>query len=203
MMLATGSSSMLVAQLSHKSPSLAFCGSPLAVLLEACHSAAQVCIGRGLQSLQHTTQGTTLSCVLCGRKFGVMCLCWGHTCGVCRMRQQLSEEALLQLAELGYGHKAASRALRFTGGNVAAAVDFLTAQQEKAQVCVLWGFGARGQFWCVFVVLAAPLVHVRRSLSSLLPPVEAACLAQLYMLAKQLSFNGCVLCRHHTGSLRA
>jgi len=47
---------------------------------------------------------------------------------------QLSDEALLQLAELGYSHKAASRALRFSGGNVAAAVDFLTAQQEKKQV---------------------------------------------------------------------
>lgn len=48
---------------------------------------------------------------------------------------QLSEEALLQLAELGYNPKAASRALRFTGGDVAAAVDFLSAQQDKAQVC--------------------------------------------------------------------
>lgn len=47
---------------------------------------------------------------------------------------QLSEDALLQLAELGYSHKSSSRALRFSGGNVAAAVDFLTAQQEKKQV---------------------------------------------------------------------
>lgn len=44
---------------------------------------------------------------------------------------QLSEDALLQLAELGYSHKSSCRALRFSGGDVAAAVDFLTAQEEK------------------------------------------------------------------------
>lgn len=47
---------------------------------------------------------------------------------------QLSEESLLQLAELGYSHKSASRALRFSGGNLQQAVDFLDAQQEKKQV---------------------------------------------------------------------
>lgn len=47
---------------------------------------------------------------------------------------QLSEDALLQLAELGYSSKSSRRALRFSGGDVAAAVDFLTAQAEKKQV---------------------------------------------------------------------
>lgn len=49
---------------------------------------------------------------------------------------QLSEDALLQLAELGYSSKSSRRALRFSGGDVAAAVDFLTAQAEKKQVRV-------------------------------------------------------------------
>lgn len=51
------------------------------------------------------------------------------------MLTQLSEDALLQLAELGYSHKSSCRALRFGGGDVAAAVDFLTAQEEKKRVC--------------------------------------------------------------------
>jgi hypothetical protein len=54
---------------------------------------------------------------------------------------QLSEEALLQLAELGYSSRSSRRALRFSGGDVAAAVDFLTAQAEKEQV---WGCCACG-----------------------------------------------------------
>lgn len=53
----------------------------------------------------------------------------------CAVLTQLSEDALLQLAELGYSHKSSCRALRFSGGDVAAAVDFLTAQEEKKQVC--------------------------------------------------------------------
>lgn len=47
---------------------------------------------------------------------------------------QLSEETLLQLAELGYSHRKASRALRFSAGDVTAAVDFLTTQAEKERV---------------------------------------------------------------------
>lgn len=53
----------------------------------------------------------------------------------CAVLTQLSEDALLQLAELGYSHKSSCRALRFSGGDVAAAVDFLTAQEEKKRVC--------------------------------------------------------------------
>jgi hypothetical protein len=63
----------------------------------------------------------------------VLC-CAVLCCAVLCCAVQLSEESLLQLAELGYSHKSASRALRFSGGNLQQAVDFLDAQQEKKQV---------------------------------------------------------------------
>jgi len=49
---------------------------------------------------------------------------------------QLSEAALLQLAEMGYSQVESSRALRFSGGDLAAAVNFLTEQQLKQKVPV-------------------------------------------------------------------
>jgi hypothetical protein len=52
-------------------------------------------------------------------------------CGCCA---QLSPGALLQLAEMGYAEQEAQRALRFSGGDLAAAVDFLTEQRQREQV---------------------------------------------------------------------
>ncbi len=52
------------------------------------------------------------------------------------MPLQLSPAALLQLAEMGYSERESSRALRFSGGDLAAAVNFLTEQREKHQVGV-------------------------------------------------------------------
>eukprot|EP00878_Enallax_costatus_P017080 GHUV01017933.1.p1 GENE.GHUV01017933.1~~GHUV01017933.1.p1 ORF type:complete len:343 (+),score=113.63 GHUV01017933.1:474-1502(+) len=46
---------------------------------------------------------------------------------------QLSEQALLSLAEMGYSETESSRALRFSGGDLAAAVDFLTEQRHRQQ----------------------------------------------------------------------
>eukprot|EP00775_Hariotina_reticulata_P012251 gene12251-12388_t len=46
---------------------------------------------------------------------------------------QLSETALLQLAEMGYSQVESARALRFSGGDLAAAVNFLTDQRAKQQ----------------------------------------------------------------------
>lgn len=47
---------------------------------------------------------------------------------------QLSPGALLQLAEMGYSQLEATRALRFSGGDLGAAVDFLTEQRAKEKV---------------------------------------------------------------------
>ncbi|WIA39072.1 hypothetical protein OEZ86_005216 [Tetradesmus obliquus] len=48
-------------------------------------------------------------------------------------RLQLSPGALLALAEMGYAEQEAQRALRFSGGDLAAAVDFLTEQRQREQ----------------------------------------------------------------------
>lgn len=50
------------------------------------------------------------------------------------LRMQLSPGALLALAEMGYAEQEAQRALRFSGGDLAAAVDFLTEQRQREQV---------------------------------------------------------------------
>jgi hypothetical protein len=54
--------------------------------------------------------------------------CW-HVCCL-----QLSPATLLQLAEMGYSEREAQRALRFSGSDLAAAVDFLTEQRQQEQV---------------------------------------------------------------------
>uniref|UniRef100_A0A383VM59 UBA domain-containing protein n=1 Tax=Tetradesmus obliquus TaxID=3088 RepID=A0A383VM59_TETOB len=48
-------------------------------------------------------------------------------------RLQLSPGALLALAEMGYAEQEAQRALRFSGDDLAAAVDFLTEQRQRDQ----------------------------------------------------------------------
>jgi hypothetical protein len=61
------------------------------------------------------------------------CRCWLAI--VHRLhRWQLSETALLQLAEMGYSQVESARALRFSGGDLAAAVNFLTEQLVKQKV---------------------------------------------------------------------
>jgi uncharacterized UBP type Zn finger protein len=47
---------------------------------------------------------------------------------------QLSPAALLQLAEMGFSEREAQRGLRFSGSDLAAAVDFLTEQRQREQV---------------------------------------------------------------------
>uniref|UniRef100_A0A383VMY7 UBA domain-containing protein n=1 Tax=Tetradesmus obliquus TaxID=3088 RepID=A0A383VMY7_TETOB len=49
------------------------------------------------------------------------------------VRMQLSPGALLALAEMGYAEQEAQRALRFSGDDLAAAVDFLTEQRQRDQ----------------------------------------------------------------------
>jgi cysteine sulfinate desulfinase/cysteine desulfurase-like protein len=55
-------------------------------------------------------------------------------CVCCSGCLQLSPAALLQLAEMGYSEREAQRALRFSGSDLAAAVDFLTEQRQREQV---------------------------------------------------------------------
>ena len=47
---------------------------------------------------------------------------------------QVSDEQLALLQEMGHGMSESKRALRFSGGDIAAALDFIETQQKQNKV---------------------------------------------------------------------
>jgi hypothetical protein len=83
-------------------------------------------------------------------------------------RRQVSPEALASLQAMGYKRQEAARALRFCGGDVAAAVNFIGQQRVKQQVRRREGVGA-GVAW----LGAANACHISAALP--LPPSARPC----------------------------
>lgn len=54
---------------------------------------------------------------------------------------QVSDEQLALLQEMGHGMRESTRALRFSGGNITAALDFIQTQRAQAKVRAATGVG--------------------------------------------------------------
>ena len=49
---------------------------------------------------------------------------------------QVSDEQLAQLQDMGYSLQESKRGLRFSGGNLTAALELIHSQRKKEEVCL-------------------------------------------------------------------